>query len=493
MLVTVNPQQTLWEAILPPEALHLPDDLVRVDALLDDPVFFAPYFKHFSLLFGRPSIPMETYIRLMFLKFRYRLSYEILCQEVADSISWRRFCRIPLGERVPHPTTLIKITGRCDGAVGELNEILLAKAAGKKVIRLDKVRADSTVVEANVSYPTDASLLADAVKRINRLIKRIHQAGGVPRTKIRNRCRSARSRLRDLLSKLKGRTEEAKAMVKTINTELVDIATATADDAGRVVNNARRHIRQAGDDVSGKLVALVAELETTLERTRKIATQTTTRLRGESVVGATRLVSLHDPDARPIVKGRLGKRVEFGYKAQVTDNADGVIVDLSVHKGNPSDAGLLAPAISRITKRFGKAPKDVVADRGYDDDAVVGELINTGVREVVIPKRGKISSERSEKQRTSKFKRLVKWRSGSEGRISVLKNAYCMDRTLMDGLGGAETWCGLSVLAHNAIKIGRLIEDKQERDARRLATRKRNAAAKQSQGPPGVDTNRIAR
>jgi transposase, IS5 family len=124
---TVNDQPTLWDAILPSELLVLSDELARVDVLLDDPAFFAPFAAHFDARIGRPSIPMETYLRLMFLKFRYRLGYEVLCREVADSISWQRFCRIPLGTRVPHPTTLMKITTRCgDDAVAGLNEALLA-------------------------------------------------------------------------------------------------------------------------------------------------------------------------------------------------------------------------------------------------------------------------------------------------------------------------------------------------------------------------------
>src|SRR5882757_4519070 len=113
VLRTVNDQPTLWDSILPPELLVLPVELGRVDALLDDSVFFAPFAAYFDARIGRPSIPMETYLRLMFLKLRYRLGYESLCREVADSISWQRFCRISLGTRVPHPTTLMKITTRC--------------------------------------------------------------------------------------------------------------------------------------------------------------------------------------------------------------------------------------------------------------------------------------------------------------------------------------------------------------------------------------------
>ena len=160
MFRTVNDQPTLWDSILPPELLVLPVELGRVDELLDDPVFFAPFAAYFDARIGRPSIPMETYLRLMFLKFRYRLGYESLCREVSDSISWQRFCRIPFGTRVPHPTTLMKITTRCgEDAVTGLNEALLAKAAAAKLLRTDKVRADTTVIAAAVSYPTDSGLL----------------------------------------------------------------------------------------------------------------------------------------------------------------------------------------------------------------------------------------------------------------------------------------------------------------------------------------------
>ena len=84
--------------------LRLPDELARVDTLLDDRVFFAPFVPFFDPRVGRPSTPMETYLRMMFLKFRYRLGYESLCAEVIDSITWRRFCRIPLDGTRCHAT-----------------------------------------------------------------------------------------------------------------------------------------------------------------------------------------------------------------------------------------------------------------------------------------------------------------------------------------------------------------------------------------------------
>ena len=156
MLRTRAPEVSLWEAVLPDQVLRLPEELARVDALLDDPVFFAPFVPFFDPRVGRPSTPMEVYLRMMFLKFRYRLGYDSLCREVADSITWRRFCRIPLDGRVPHATTLMKLTTRCGtAAVDGCNEGLLAKAAEAKLRRTARLRADTTVVPADVAYPTD--------------------------------------------------------------------------------------------------------------------------------------------------------------------------------------------------------------------------------------------------------------------------------------------------------------------------------------------------
>ena len=118
MFRTISGPVPAWESLLPPELLRLREELARVDALLDDPVFFVPFAPYFHPVLGRPSTPIECYLRLMFLKFRYRLGYESLCAEVSDSISWRRFCRIGLDAKVPHPTTLMKLTTRLDGRDG---------------------------------------------------------------------------------------------------------------------------------------------------------------------------------------------------------------------------------------------------------------------------------------------------------------------------------------------------------------------------------------
>lgn len=477
MFVTVGDQPSLFESILPQELLRLPEALGRVDALLDDPAFFEPFVRFFDPRLGRPSTPMETYLRLMFLKSRYGLGYESLCREVSDSITWRRFCRIPLEGSVPHPTTLMKLTTRCGAAAMEgLNEALLTKAAGAKLLRTNRVRVDTTVVPSNVSYPTDSGLLAKAIVRIAATTRRIQAAGGAVRTKVRNRSRAAGRRAHQIGFKLRSRSaagrDEALSAVRRVTGELADLARAAVRDAEAVVAKAKRALRKArakarteaidgNHDAAagrrrGRLARAVDDLTDLLAATRQIAAQTRQRLTGVTPDGATRRVSLHDPDARPIAKGRLGKPVEFGHKAQVADNEDGVVLDYTVEPGNPADAPQLEPAVERIKKRTGRAPRTVTADRGYGEKKVDDALRDLGVSNVVIPRKGKPSAARQAEEHRRAFRRHVKWRTGIEGRISTLKRGYGWDRARIDTTEGAKIWTGHGVWTHNLVKISAL-------------------------------------
>jgi IS5 family transposase len=477
MFRTIGDRPSLWESRLPPEVLRLPVELARVDALLDDPVFFAPFARFFHPVLGRPSTPVEWYLRLMFLKFRYRLGYESLCAEVSDSISWRRFCRIPIDGRVPHPTTLMKLTTRCgSAAVDGLNEALLAKAAGQKLLRTSRLRADTTVVPANVAYPTDCGLLARAIARIASTGRRVQAAGGARRTRVRDRSRAAGRRAHAIGSKLRSRAGQAagggQAAALRATGELASLAGRAAAEARRLLTSARRALRRAGARAAvlaaaglrdpaagrrrGRLRRAVSDLAELLKVTGQIVAQARQRAAGTMPGGATRRVSLHDGDARPIAKGRLGKPVEFGYKAQVTDNDDGVILDHTLEKGNPPDGPQLAPAIERVIKVTGRIPRTVTADRGYGEQPVEDSLRGLGVRHVVIPRKGKPGKARQATRRRRAFRRHIKWRTGSEARIATLKRQYGWDRTRLDGTQGARTWTGYGVLAHNLAKISAL-------------------------------------
>ena len=337
-------------------------------------LFFAPFAPHFHPVLGRPSIPIECYLRLMFLKFRYRLGYESLCAEVSDSISWQRFCRIGLDGTVPHPTTLMKLTTRCgEAAVAGLNEALWVKAAGQKLLRAARVRADTTVIGANVACPTDCGLLAKAVGKLVRAARRVQAAGGATGMVMTDRRRAAVRRAREMAATMRVRSQlgrdEASRAISRATGDPADLAEGVAAQAAAVLRNGRRALPRALiGGMRGRLRRALGELPVANGRTATVVAQARSRLAGQMPDGATRLVSLHDPDARPVRKGRIGKPVEFGPR----------------------------------------------------------------------------------------FRTLVKWRTGCEGRISYPKRGYGWDRTRLDGRQGASIWCGHGVFTHNLVKISAL-------------------------------------
>ena len=244
--------------------------------------------------------------------------------------------------------------------------------------------------------------------------------------------------------------------MRRITGELADIAGQAMREATAVIRNARRALRRASGHRKGQLHRAINRLQTLVGCTERVVAQTRSRLDGVMPESASRVVSLHDVDARPIRKGRLGKPVEFGYKAQVVDNADGIILDHNVEMGNPPDAPQLAPAIARIAARAGRPPRAVTADRGYGEAAVERDLHGVGVSSVAIPRKSKPTAARREFEHRRAFRDKVKWRTGSEGRINHMKRSYGWNRTELTTLSGARTWCGHGVFAHNLVKIGTL-------------------------------------
>ena len=253
------------------------------------------------------------------------------------------------------------------------------RPAGAKLLRTARVRADTTVISANVAYPTDSGLLAKAVGKLVRAARRVQAAGGAAGTVMTDRRRAAARRVREIAAKLRSRgklgREETTQAIRRVTGELADLAEKTAAQAAAVLRNGRRAVPRAlSGRMRGRLRRALNELAVTIERTAAIVAQTRTRLAGQTPDGATRLVSLHDPDARPIRKGRIDRPVEFGYKAQVTDNDDGIILDYTVEYGAAPDGPQLAPAIERVSRRTGRVPAAVTADRGYGQAAVERDL-----------------------------------------------------------------------------------------------------------------------
>jgi transposase, IS5 family len=447
VLRETDSQTTMWELLLPEEAKRLPAELVRIDAYLDDERFIAPWRRLFDRRLGRPSVPIDTLLRLLYLKHRYQLGYETLCREVSDSISWRRFCRIGLDRPVPHPTTLVKLVRRAGPEViQELNAALVEKLVDDKLLRARKLRVDTTVVEADIDNPTDADLLEHAVRKLGGLVRRVKARGAASRTRFRDRGRAAGRRMKQLARTLRRRSGVAMAEVDRLTGEVAAIARHTLRQVQVVARNARGGLaRRPGD---GRLGRLIGELQETIAATERLLAQTDQRLAGNRVI-PDRLVSLADPDARPIRKGKPRTPTQFGYTLLLAEEERGFVCDHQLQRGNPPDAPQLVPAVKRVIALTGRPPGTVVGDRGFGTAANDQAVEALGVKRVGLQRTGTPGKARLGLERTRRFRRLRNWRVGIEARISHLKRGFGLRRTRLRRLPGARTWVGLGIFAYN--------------------------------------------
>jgi IS5 family transposase len=394
---------------------------------------------------GRPTIAMESYLRLMIVKQRHGWGYRTLVAEVSDSIHLRRFCRIALSERVPDESTVRKLTRRVGPeTVNELTRVLVEQARREKRFRARAARIDSTVVEADVKYPTDSGLAAQGVRALAREGRRLAALVGEPKRRVRDRSRALGSTLRGLTRTIRRRSGGAKAEVLRLTAHSGKLLERSIRESRRLAAVARSRARGRG--AQAKLRAAV-KLEQLADRCEKVALQIRQRIAGEPITD--RLVSLWDPDARPIRKGKLGKPTEFGYVAQlaeVTENtrrgARGLILPAATARGNPAENTLLPDTVAEL-QRLGLSLREVALDGGFQTSPSTEALSDLTLERLFISGRQQPGSRRTQR-------RLQRYRTGAEGRISHLKRRYGLGRSRLKGDQGQRTWTGWAILAYNA-------------------------------------------
>jgi IS5 family transposase len=445
--------ESLWDDVLPVGVRELPADLAALDVLLRDRALFAPVAAHWqceaaagraSVGHRRPTIAIDTYVRLMVIKHRTGWGYETLVREVSDSLHLRRFCLIALGERVPDESTVRKLTGRLGGAViDELTRLVIAKAARETRFRAGAVRIDSTVVEADVRYPTDSGLTLDGVRVLARESRRVVAKVGANVGRVVDRTRALGRRLRLISRTLARRTGERKAEVLRLTEQAGRLLSRSIREARQLAAAARRHARGRG--ARAKLAA-IERLEEMADRGERVVIQIQSRLAGEPITN--RLVSMFDPDARPIRKGKLGKPNEFGYVtqlAEITENtrrgARGLILPPSMIVGNAQEQVLLPATITELD-RLGLRPREIALDGGFQGRPVEEALAALAPQRVFIAGRQQPGSRRTQR-------RLARYRTGAEGRISHLKREYGLDRSRLKGEPGTRAWNAWAIATYN--------------------------------------------
>jgi IS5 family transposase len=453
-------QPTVWEGLFAEEVAELwepwmrvVDELLEDDALVDA-VYDAQGQRHpQSRLRGRQQTPAEVALRMLILKHVRNWSYETLEREVRANVVYRSFCRIGM-EKVPDAKTLVRL-GQAIGpeTIAELQERIVALAQKRGVIRGRKMRVDTTVVESNIHYPTDSGLLNDGARVLTRTMKKIEQKTGGLKRKVRNRMRSVSKRVIAIGQALRHKGTEGELERKAEYGQLLRLTRQILNDSRRVLQEVETLPGGRRRGVSG----LGERLESMAEQVRAVVRQTKARVFAGLTQFPGKLLSLFEPHTEIIRKGKAGKPNEFGKLVELQEAENQIITHYEVFEERPSDRHLLIPAVEAHRRKLGRVPGWVAADAGFYSRANEEAAQALGVKYVSIPNRSTRSEERRRLEKQRWFKQGQKWRTGCEGRISVIKRRHGLVRCRYHGLQGMRRWVGLGVIADNLINIGRYL------------------------------------
>jgi IS5 family transposase len=408
---------------------------------------------------GRHGVPAEVVLRLLILKHIRNWSYQVLEREVRANLVYRDFTRVG-GAKMPDAKTM----GRWGVALGpevikQVHERLVQIARDKGVIAGRRMRVDTTVVETDIHHPTDSTLLGDGVRVLTRIMRKVTELAGAVGTKLRDRGRSVKLRLLEI-----GRVARAKGPVN--QEKLKQRYARLLDTTSRVVGQAKRFCEEIVGGVKRSknilqqlvLEGLRQELDQMALRVKQVMRQTRARIFRGNTRSEGKLLSLFEPSTEVIRKGKASKPNEFGKMVKLQEAENQIITDYQVYPQRPYDSELLVAAIETHQALLGRAPRLVAADAAFYSLRNEAAAKAKGVKRVCIPNRSTKSPERKREQRKRWFRNGQKWRTGCEGRISVVKRRHGLDRCRYKGYIGMDRWVGLGVIADNVVNIARAME-----------------------------------
>jgi IS5 family transposase len=442
-------------ALVPALQLRFEPELAELDQLLEDDQIFQHVKADLSqrrpktLETGRPSTPIEVTLRLLVVQHLYNWSYAQTEHFVGDSLVLRQFCRLGL-DPVPHHTTLMRWANLLQPeTMHRLLDRVTELARSLKVTRGRKLRIDSTVVATAIHYPTDSTLLFDGVRVLSRLVQHAATAlSGSQRRLGESRTRLAKQLVRRIEATAAVAASAAtRAERPTLYRRLLAVAQASV-----------RQAQQVQQWLAGWPGATALRLESALQRTaplvHQVIAQTERRvLQGEPVPASAKLVSLFEPHTAIVRRGKAHLPAEFGRKIMLDEVDGGIVTRYRVLVGNPPDAPELPTSLAQHQARFEHAPAVLTADRAFftlDNDQLARDL---RIRSIALPRPGPLTANQQQVRQRAAFRRAYRWRAGIEGRISVLKRRFGLDRCRYHGEAGMERWVGWGLLAHNLRQI----------------------------------------
>jgi transposase, IS5 family len=457
------------EGLIAEEVCDLREDWMKhADQVLEDEQLVAAVYEALarrspkSRTRGRRGTPAEVVLRLLLLKHIRNWSYQVLEREVRANLVYRDFTRVGAG-KAPDAKTM----GRWGLALGpdgveKIHERVVEIAHENQVVKGRKMRLDTTVVETNIHYPTDSNLLGDGVRVLIRAMKRIGEIAGKQGAKLRDRSRSVKFRILEIgrVARTKGgpnRERLQQGYEKLLST------------VGRVVGQAKRFsgeiakgVKRSADVMrQAVLERLREEVDTFVPRVQQVMRQAKQRVFGGNTHVAEKLVSMFEPTTEIIRKGKASKPTEFGKMVKIQETENQIITDYAVYEKRPSDSELVIDAIDAHQSKLGCIPRLVAGDAAFYSSKNEAAAHEKGVKRVCIPSRNTKSAERKREQKKRWFKQGQKWRTGCEGRISVLKRRHGLRRCLYKGDGGMKRWVGLGVIADNLQHLGAVLADRK--------------------------------
>jgi IS5 family transposase len=365
-------------------------------------------------------------------------SYKELAFHLQDSLTFRGFCRISMGDSLSKSTLQKNIKCITPETWELVNRHLLGHAQGEGIERGKKTRTDCTVVESNIHEPTDSSLLWDSVRVLTRLMMQAQKVcSGLSFVK---HTRRARRRAVGILNAK--RAEDRTRLYR-------DLLAVT----GWVVGDARRIADELRAVTGVRALVPVMEIEHYLPLVQRVVEQTTRRvLDGESVPAAEKIVSIFEPHTDIIVKDRI--ETLYGHKVCLTTGASGMVLDLVVEGGNPADSTLASRMITRVKGIFGNAPRQAAFDGGFSSKANVEDIKAEGVNDVAFTKHVGLKIEEMVRSEWV-FKKLRNFRAGIEAGISWLKRAFGLSRCTWKGLPAFKSYVWASAVAFNLLVLAR--------------------------------------
>jgi IS5 family transposase len=443
------------------------DWMEHADRILDDDAIVTAVYEALgkrhpkSRSRGRHGAPAEMVLRLLVLKHVRNWSYEVLEREVRANLVYRDFTRVG-GGKMPDAKTM----GRWGLAVGpraikQVHARMMTIAQDQGVVEGRRMRVDTTVVETNVHYPTDSSLLGDGVRVLIRTMKKITKIAGESGTRLRDRSRSVKLRLLDIARAARSRAKQSPQKLKRAYGQLLNSTSRVVGQAKQFSAEIVAGAKRAADLLAQlKLDGLRQQIDEMVPLVKQVMKQTRARIYRGDTHFEGKLLSVFEPSTEIIRKGKAGKPNEFGKMVKLQEAENQIVIDFEVYDKRPNDSDLLVPAIDIHQATLGRAPYLVAADAGFYSGKNESTAKAKGVKRVCIPNRSTKSAERRREQKKRWFRNGQKWRTGCEGRISVVKRRHGLNRCRYKGEVGMKRWVGLGVISDNLINIARATNEK---------------------------------